>query len=112
MSVEEIAAAAIANERGGRRGMPPITNVLELLPDNLLEEVMGDAKAVLEAVGLAELLDVLQAARGAIDEAIYTEDGLDGGVGERVLKRIDEQLQKYNRALRVETTAEKTNGDS
>ena len=33
--------------------MPPITNVLELLPDNLLEEVMQDAKAALEAVGLA-----------------------------------------------------------
>jgi hypothetical protein len=53
MSVEEIAAAAIANERGGRRGMPPIKNVLELLPDNLREEVMQDAKAALEAVGLA-----------------------------------------------------------
>lgn len=52
-TVEEIAAAAIANERGGRRGMPPITNVLEILPAKLREEVMQDAKAALEAVGMA-----------------------------------------------------------
>jgi len=97
MSIEELAAAAIANQRGGRRGMPPITNVLELLPNNLLEEVKEDAQAVLRAVGLTELLDVLQVARGAIEEAIYTEDGLDSGVGEQLLKQIDGQLQKHNR---------------
>ena len=98
MSIE-LAAAAIANERGGRRGVPPITNVLELLPDNLREQVMQDAQAALEAVGLAELLDVLQAARDAIDKAIYTEDGLDGGAGAEVLKRVDEQLKKHERAI-------------
>jgi hypothetical protein len=100
MSIVERAAEAIANERGGRRGMPPITNVLDLLPDNLREEVMQDAQAVLEAIGLAELLDVVQAARGVIEEAIYSEDGC-VEVGQWVLNQIDAQLQKHNRASRV-----------
>jgi hypothetical protein len=43
------AAAAIANARGGRRGAPPISNVLDILPAKLREEVMEDAKAALEA---------------------------------------------------------------
>ncbi len=55
----ELAAAAIANERGGRRGMPPIANVLELLPDKLRDEVTEDAAAALDAVGLGELCDAL-----------------------------------------------------
>lgn len=45
----ELAAAAIANARGGRRGIPEITNILEMLPDNLVVEVMQDAEAALKA---------------------------------------------------------------
>lgn len=55
----ELAAAAIANERGGRRGMPQITNVLDLLPGTLREEVVEDATAALAAVGLGELCEAL-----------------------------------------------------
>ncbi|MCF8533865.1 MAG: hypothetical protein K9G48_12735 [Reyranella sp.] len=43
------AAAAIANARGGRRGMPPIANILDVLPRNLVDEVIEDATAALEA---------------------------------------------------------------
>lgn len=46
----DLAAAAIANARGGRRGLPPISNVLDLLPANLVDEVREDARAALEAV--------------------------------------------------------------
>lgn len=49
----ELAAAAIANMRGGRRGMPPISNVLEMLKGavpTLYAEVMEDAEAALDAV--------------------------------------------------------------
>lgn len=45
----EAAAAAIANARGGRRGMPPILNILEMLPEKLRDEVMEDAKDALAA---------------------------------------------------------------
>src|ERR1700755_2428287 len=51
----EIAAAAIANARGGRRGMPPISNVLVMLKGvspTLHAEVMEDAEAALEVVSL------------------------------------------------------------
>jgi hypothetical protein len=44
-----LAAAAIANARGARRGMPAITNILDILPPKLREEVTEDAKAALEA---------------------------------------------------------------
>ena len=43
------AAAAIANARGGRRGMPTITNILDVLPQNLVDEVMEDAEQALKA---------------------------------------------------------------
>lgn len=45
----EAAAAAIANARGGRRGAPPISNVLQILPGKLRDEVMEDAEAALRA---------------------------------------------------------------
>ena len=46
----EIAATAIVNDRFMQKGCPPITNVLEMLPDNLREEVTREARAALEAV--------------------------------------------------------------
>ena len=45
----EAAAAAIANARGGRRGAPPISNILAILPEKLLAEVREDAEAALKA---------------------------------------------------------------
>ena len=43
------AAAAIANARGGRRGVPEIANILDMLPEKLVAEVMEDAEAALRA---------------------------------------------------------------
>lgn len=57
--LREAIAAAIANARGGRRGAPPISNILALLPANLREEVLDDADAVIEALrerGLGQAL--------------------------------------------------------
>jgi hypothetical protein len=48
----EKAAAAIANQRGNRRGVPTIENVLALLPPQLRAEVIEDASAALNASGL------------------------------------------------------------
>lgn len=50
MSRQEIIASAIANARGGRRGIPMIKNVLDVLPEKLRDEVMDDAAAVLRAL--------------------------------------------------------------
>lgn len=47
-----VAAAAIANARGMRRGVPTITNILDLIPKHLVDEVTEDAEAALEAVAL------------------------------------------------------------
>ena len=55
---QEVIAAAIANARGGRRGMPPIDHVLRLLPANLRREVMEDACAVIDALAAAGLADL------------------------------------------------------
>lgn len=46
----KVIAAAIANARGGRRGMPPIVNILDLLPQKLRDEVIDDAMAVRSAL--------------------------------------------------------------
>jgi hypothetical protein len=48
---QKIVAAAIANARGNRRGVPTISNVLDMLPRKLVDEVMDDASAVLAALG-------------------------------------------------------------
>jgi GNAT superfamily N-acetyltransferase len=45
-----LVATAIANARGGRRGAPPVSNILDLLPSGLREEVCQDAEAVLSAL--------------------------------------------------------------
>lgn len=45
-----IVASAIANARGGRRGVPPVVNVLDLLPESLRTEVLDDARAVVVAL--------------------------------------------------------------
>lgn len=45
----EAAATAIANARGARRGMPPISNILDALPEKLRQEVFDDALAALTA---------------------------------------------------------------
>lgn len=49
------AAAALANKRGERKGMPHILNVLDLLPDHLRREVMDDAKVALQAAEIARI---------------------------------------------------------
>ncbi|WP_342106349.1 hypothetical protein [Methylobacterium sp. SI9] len=45
----EAAAAAIANARGGRRGVPEIVNILDMLPDSIRAEIVEDAEAALKA---------------------------------------------------------------
>ena len=45
----ERGAEAIANARGGRRGMPPISNIRELIGPKLWAEVLEDSEAALRA---------------------------------------------------------------
>lgn len=57
------AAAAIANARAGRRGVPPIVNVLELLErtlPKLYREVIEDARAALEAAHVDRVATALE----------------------------------------------------
>ena len=49
-----VAAAAIANARGARRGVPEIVNILSLIPRKLVEEVTDDATAAVEAIDRLE----------------------------------------------------------
>ena len=46
----EVIAAAIANARGMRRGVPTIVNILDILPAKLRDEVLDDADNVMEAL--------------------------------------------------------------
>lgn len=47
--IVDAAAAAIANARIMRRGAPAISNVLDILPKKLRDEVEADAEAALDA---------------------------------------------------------------
>jgi hypothetical protein len=59
----EMVASVLANARGMRRGMPPIINILELLPADLVKEVREEAEAVLSALAArTAALQVLAAA--------------------------------------------------
>ena len=51
-------AAAIANARGNRRGVPTITNILDVLPARLREECIEDATAALQAMDQLRLRNV------------------------------------------------------
>jgi|GEM_PF-1881386 len=51
--VKEVGVAAIANARGGRRGVPPIANIVEVLPARILAEVSEDMDAVMTALAAA-----------------------------------------------------------
>ena len=46
----ELAAAAIANARAARCGVPPINNVLSVLTTEDRRKILEDAKAALQAV--------------------------------------------------------------
>lgn len=45
-------ATRLANNRGNRRGVPDVVNILDVLPQKLREEVMDDARSAI-AVYLA-----------------------------------------------------------
>lgn len=46
--IKEIIAGAIANARGMRRGMPPVKNILDMLPEKLKNEVNDDADNIIK----------------------------------------------------------------
>jgi hypothetical protein len=48
----ESVATAIVNARGGRRGAPPIKNILAVIPPDLVQHAMDDARAAIAAVRL------------------------------------------------------------
>lgn len=50
----ELIAAAIANARGRRRGVPTIKNVLDMLPEYLRKEVLDEADSVIAALRAKE----------------------------------------------------------
>lgn len=59
IDIDRRAAAAIANARGGRRGAPPITNVLDVLSEKLRAEVIQDAEEALKAAGLLPAVEAI-----------------------------------------------------
>jgi len=48
----ESIAATLANQRVMRNGSPPISNVLDMMPEKLREQVMEDAEAVYDLIKL------------------------------------------------------------
>ena len=47
---EEIAVSALANSMGGRKGAPPIDNVIALLPDDIKSDLTDDVRAIFKAL--------------------------------------------------------------
>ncbi len=68
--------------------------IAELLQNNISqkrihEEIINDQRFKIQ-----ELEEALEIARDCIEHAIGDEDGLDGSVGERAIKRIEQALTK------------------
>jgi hypothetical protein len=64
-----IAAEAILNARGARRGVPAISNVAKFVPPHVLADAVEDAEAALERVGALELYEAALATRRALAKA-------------------------------------------
>lgn len=92
------AATAIANARAGRHGMPDIKNVLMAIPKHLVDEVMEDAGAALEAVESAPSASTN--ARYATALAVFEEflESSDGGVQGPFLSYCRERLNASHSA--------------
>jgi len=56
--IKEIIASAIANARGMRRGMPPVSNILDMLPEKLKDEVLHDAENIIKELQTADYVIV------------------------------------------------------
>ncbi len=56
--IKEIIASAIANARGMRRGMPSVSNVLDILPEKLKNEVREDAENIIKELQTADYVIV------------------------------------------------------
>ena len=52
------AATALANARAGRRGVPAVSNILDVLPQDLFGELVEDARAALQAAEAAGTVPV------------------------------------------------------
>lgn len=57
--IQKTIAEAIANARGMRRGVPTISNILDMLPEKLVDEVMDDAANVYKELENKGLLATL-----------------------------------------------------
>lgn len=55
MTKQEAIATILVNQRVMRNGSLPISNVLDMIPARLKEEVMGDAEAVIEGLAACEV---------------------------------------------------------
>lgn len=85
------AAAAIANARAGRRGAPPIINVLDILPPRLHAEVTEDAQAALDAAGAPALV-------ASLKEMIDCYGSDDGGGPIEIIERAKAAVAGYEAA--------------
>ena len=59
--VVEKVANALLNSRGGRKGMPPIENALDLVPPEYRVQALEDATVALLACGYDVLVATLEA---------------------------------------------------
>lgn len=55
-NIQKVITEALANARGMRHGVPPISNILEALPSNIKEQVLSDAEEVIKALKRNKLL--------------------------------------------------------
>lgn len=55
LTEQETIATILVNQRIMRNGSPPIVNALELLPQKLRDEVMDDAKAIIDGLAASRI---------------------------------------------------------
>lgn len=78
------AATAIANARAGRRGVPAVSNILDVLPEVLFAELVEDARTAISAADAARKAAAntpMPRRRGPLREADAEALRLDLGAG-------------------------------
>jgi hypothetical protein len=101
LTTRELIASEIANARGMRRGAPSISNVLDILPEKLKNEVLDDADNIIVALkkDKEQLITELNDIKGVLGIVLDCESLICKPCKEEII-RVRKQLEEIINELK------------